>query len=119
MKTFVKMKKTDVLACSFDKWYPKFKHLTIKSKLLKLEDQKFIAYLIGEGESTLRLPSSASGEKSGSKDKDDSSDSEDWDEEDEEDDASRKAPSFPQTEDQIKSFIKLLGKVECVRTCEA
>ena len=104
------MRKADALACSFEQWYTKFEHLTIKSKKIKLSDAAFVSYLIGEGESTLRLPSSSVGAegKTLRSDGDEfSSDEEDWDEEEEED--ARGGLSFPELEKQIQSAIKLLG----------
>jgi len=102
------MKKSEVLACSFEQWYSQFRHVTIKSKLLKLDDANFISYLIGEGEATIRLPSSSVGERKSSREEDSASDNDDdddnWDESDESED-----PSFPDLESQIKAAIKLLG----------
>jgi len=108
-----KMLKADVTACSFENWFVNFAHLTIKSKLIKIKDDAFLSYLIGEGESTIRLPSSSSAAgadgKAQSSEKDgSSSDDDDWDEEDADAD-SRLAPSFPEMEKEIRAAIKLLG----------
>ena len=109
------MKKSDVTTCSFENWYSDFAHLTIKSKLLKIKDDSFLSYLIGEGESTLRLPSSTAAvgaDREGQRSSEDGScsdDNDDWDE-DEVDGESRLAPSFPEMEKEIRAAIKLLGK---------
>ena len=105
------MRKKDALGCSFESWYPKFRHLTIKSKLIKLEDAAFVAYLIGEGESTLRLPSSNADVGKENENDEFSSDEENWGEENEEMEATdRNCPSFPEVENQIRSAIKSLGE---------
>ena len=112
------MQKSDVLECSFEKWYSKFRHLTIKSKLIRLEDAVFISYLIGEGESTLRLPSAAAAEgtsctETSSDDDDDDDDDVDDDGDWNDDDADEsKEPSFPVLESRIKADIKLLGELQ-------
>ena len=104
------MRKKDALGCSFESWYPNFRHLTIKSKLIPLDDAAFVSYLVGEGESTLRLPSSNDDAKAKEKDEF-SSDEEDWGDGNEEMEATdRNCPSFPQVENQIRSAIKLLGE---------
>ena len=112
------MLKADVTACSFENWFVNFAHLTIKSKLIKIKDDAFLSYLIGEGESTIRLPSSSSAAgadgKAQSSEKDgSSSDDDDWDEEDADAD-SRLAPSFPEMEKEIRAAIKLLGKTKLI-----
>ena len=47
------MKVDQVINCSFDKWYPLFKNLTIKSEIIEL-DKDFISYL--SSDSTIILP---------------------------------------------------------------
>merc|ERR1712142_120185 len=103
------MRKKDALGCSFESWYPNFRHLTIKSQLIPLDDATFVSYLVGEGESTLRLPSSNDDAKAKEKDEF-SSDEENWGDGNEEMEATdRNCPSFPLVENQIRSAIKLLG----------
>ena len=51
---FRKMKVSDVLECSFDRWYEKFEKVTIKSEILPIPDN-VLNYLQDNGK--LVLPS--------------------------------------------------------------
>jgi len=100
------MRKSEVLACSFDQWYQAFKQHTIKSKVIPLEDSAFVAYLSGDGESTLRLPvEEKTKEHAGHVQAHAGSDSDDWSDDEEE----QTPPSFPVIEAKIKAAITSLG----------
>jgi hypothetical protein len=47
------MKVDQVINCSFDRWYPLFKNLTIKSEIIELDDD-IISYL--SSDATIILP---------------------------------------------------------------
>eukprot|EP00043_Microstomoeca_roanoka_P015509 m.155354 g.155354 ORF g.155354 m.155354 type:complete len:502 (-) comp16276_c2_seq1:955-2460(-) len=50
----VKLSKAEVDACAFTSWFPKFKHLSMASRILPMSEE-FIAYLLDDG--PLFLPS--------------------------------------------------------------
>ncbi|OWF36397.1 cell division cycle protein 123 homolog [Mizuhopecten yessoensis] len=94
----------EVLNCVFSAWYPKFKHITIKSNILPLP-KEFLDYLQADG---IVLPEQCVA-ASGKHDEDDIEGEEldvDWDSADS---SETKMPSFPEFESLIKKIIKNLG----------
>lgn len=92
------MKVENVLNCSFNNWFPRFKKVTVKSIILPLSFE-FVDYLLADG---VFLPNS---EDHKLPENEDESDNEEWDDDDEED----KAPHFPEFDQNVKSAIKALG----------
>ena len=94
------MKRQNVENCSFSNWYPTFKSLTIRSKIIKLP-KEFIDYLNDDG---VVLPNpDAIGSRSAETDPDWA-----WDNSDCEDEAV-KAPEFPELANRVDEAIQALG----------
>ncbi|CDY48581.1 BnaA09g01770D [Brassica napus] len=103
------MKEEEVNRCQIQNWYPKFKSLTIKTKLHKLPES-FINYLLDDSVPFL-LPSSVTNQNAmpnrihNPDEEDDDSSSSD----DETDPPPPPSPSFPELEIEIRDSIEALG----------
>ncbi|OUM60581.1 hypothetical protein PIROE2DRAFT_46106, partial [Piromyces sp. E2] len=94
--------------CDFSKWYPKYKKISLKSRIIPLEEE-FINYLNEDG---IYLPFNDNGQpqkfyqaEKDIYDIDSDWSSDEYDDEDE-DDNTNKVPSFPSLEKQINSVIE-------------
>ncbi|KAI8979981.1 D123-domain-containing protein [Pilobolus umbonatus] len=87
----------DVLACSFDSWYPRFRSVTFKSKIIRLPTE-FIEYLNADG---IFLPED--GQPRAARIEEVDSDEEETDYPEEE--TNNKIPNFPEIEKQIRDAI--------------
>ncbi|KAF3561885.1 hypothetical protein DY000_02010978 [Brassica cretica] len=94
------MKEEEVNRCQIQNWYPKFKSLTIKTKLHKLPES-FVNYLLDDSGPFL-LPSSVTNENAMPNGIHNP-------EEEEEEDETDPPPSFPELEIEIKNSIEALG----------
>lgn len=92
--------------CDFSKWYPKYKKISLKSRIIPLEEE-FINYLNEDG---IYLPFNDNGQPQkfyqAERDEYDSDWSSDEYEDEDEDEANNKVPSFPSLEKQINSVIE-------------
>ncbi|XP_056000354.1 cell division cycle protein 123 homolog isoform X3 [Ostrea edulis] len=98
------MKISEVLHCSFPVWYPKFKHISIKSILIPLPGE-FLEYLHTDG---VVLPEGClvtSEDRDSDEDRVGEELDVDWDS----DTVEATAPSFPEFDAAIKKAIKMLG----------
>lgn len=91
--------------CDFSKWYPKYKKVSLKSRIIPLEEE-FINYLNEDG---IYLPFNDNGQPQkfyhAQRDEYDSDWSSDEYEDEDEDEANSKVPSFPSLEKQINAVI--------------
>jgi len=98
--------------CDFSKWYPKYKKISLKSRIIPLEEE-FINYLNEDG---IYLPFNDNGQPQkfyqAERDEYDSDWSSDEYEDEDEDENNNKIPSFPSLEKQINTVIdEFNGKV--------
>ncbi|BBN06244.1 hypothetical protein MPTK1_3g19550 [Marchantia polymorpha subsp. ruderalis] len=101
------MKEIDVLRCQIQEWYPRFRRVSLRTKIHVLP-QAFVDYLLEDG---LFLPSSSEAMPTRTIATCPELQSEDyvhWDEEDE-DDEEPEVPSFCDLEKEIKASIEELG----------
>ncbi|KAK3739092.1 hypothetical protein QZH41_006316 [Actinostola sp. cb2023] len=97
------MKQQHVLNCSFSSWYPRFKNVTIRSRIIPLP-KDFIDYLNAD---SIVLPGKPYTQ---SRNSDDESDSEEWQSREEDpDQETAQAPEFNEIETKIREEISDLG----------
>lgn len=95
------MKQQHVLNCSFSSWYPRFKNVTIRSRIISLP-KEFIDYLNAD---SIVLPGKPSPYNI-----DQESDSEEWQSREEDpDQETAEAPEFNEVETKIKEIVNELG----------
>ncbi|KAH9282896.1 Cell division cycle -like protein [Echinococcus granulosus] len=97
------MKRGDVLACSFESWYPRFKKYTIKSFIMDLPDE-ILDYIKNAPLVSPKNAHSIKAERDGFSD---DSDDDSWSNEDGSDDE-LEAPSFPDFEAKVNEIIASL-----------
>jgi len=100
------MKAKQVVSCALPNWYPDFKNITIKSRILEIPPD-FLEYLLSDG--TVVLPKGSLGPEEANNQPSTSEGNEeiDWDDHGSENEA--ECPSFPQFEAQIRRAINALG----------
>ncbi|XP_001641838.2 cell division cycle protein 123 homolog [Nematostella vectensis] len=97
------MKQQHVENCNFSSWYPRFKNVTIRSKIIPLS-KEFVDYLKTDGVVLPGKPSSLP------RHEDDESDSEEWQNlEEDPEQATIEAPEFNDIDTKIKEAIQELG----------
>ncbi|CAH8385820.1 unnamed protein product [Eruca vesicaria subsp. sativa] len=101
------MKTEEVNRCQIQNWYPKFKSLTIKTKLHKLPES-FINYLLDDSVPFL-LPSSVTNENAMPNRVHNPEEEQDDFQVSESDNETEPPPSFPELELKIKESIEALG----------